>query len=110
MFNPLTIALFIGFFGWGCVLVLAILERKARQEARKQKTFAQNYQLQADELAKQFKEYGTTAVRWERPKAHNKADDFYWLVKIDKLDYLFTDEAMNVALDRAISMHERKWL
>jgi len=91
-------------------VIVAILFRSARHEARRQETLARHYQEQADELARQFKEHGTTAISWSRPKKHNKADEFYWLVKIDKEDYLFTHEAMNVGFDRAIKARERKWL
>ncbi|MCJ7824512.1 MAG: hypothetical protein MUP44_06400 [Anaerolineales bacterium] len=110
MSNLETTVAVIGFLGWVTVLVLAILERSARKEARHQATLAHHYQEQADVLAEQFKQYGAQGIKWARPEKHNKADDFYWLVIIDREQYLFTEEAMNVSYDRAKSMIKRKWL
>lgn len=89
-----------------CVTLAFLLDRSfKKREAAEAALECQKAQL--EEVIQRFHAQGSLLRRWDRPTKHNKADEFYWLVKIASEDYLFTDEAIKVAVDRADKMRER---
>lgn len=89
-----------------CIVLAFFLERehKARLRSDHTKDFLNG---EMERLIENFAKHGSPMRRWDRPTKHNKADEFYWLVRIAREDYLFTDEALKVAVKRADNMRER---
>ena len=89
-----------------CLVLAFVIERTHKKRVAAESDLARAKQ-QLEEVITRQSDYGSTLRRWDRPKKHNKADEFYWWVRIAGEDHLFTDESITVAVKRADNMRER---